>query len=271
MTYASVMVNLNPGKSNAAVLNVAGDLSERLHARVIGISAGQLSTNLYSDGYVAGSLIDQDRADLERLVQSAEAEFRHALHNRAERIEWRGAVSFASTVAYVTSEARSADLLVTGTGKEPAFSVNAGDLVMQAGRPVLAVPTGMPALNTGRVIVAWKDTREARRAAFDALPLLKLADKVMVVEIVVDDEKAGAERRTGDVVDWLGRHGIAATAIVSAPEGSEPDRLIAIVQEQEAGLIVAGAYGHNRLREWIIGGVTRVLLDDPDRCLLLSH
>lgn len=57
MTYATVMVNLDPGQVNAAVLQVAGDMSERLHARIIGIAAGQLITSIYADGYAAGSLI----------------------------------------------------------------------------------------------------------------------------------------------------------------------------------------------------------------------
>ncbi len=265
------MVNLDPGQVNAAVLAVAGDLSERFQARVIGIAAGQMVTSIYADGYVAGSLIDQSRGELERLLESAETEFRHALHNRAGSIEWRSAVTFGSPASYVAGEARSADLLVTGAGKGPLRSVNIADLVMQAGRPVLAVPAGTAALNTGRVMLAWKDTREARRAAFDALPLLKLAEKVIIVEIGADDERADAERRTSDVVAWLGRHGIAAAATVSASEGSDQQRLQQIAQEQKAGLVVAGAYGHSRMREWIIGGVTRALLDDPDRCSLLSH
>ena len=119
--------------------------------------------------------------------------------------------------------------------------------------------------------MAWKDTREARRAALDALPPLKIAEKVIVVEVVPGDGKAEAELRTDDVVGWLDRHGIAAEAIVYAPDGSDHRRQHDIALEQQAGSIVAGAYGHSRLREWIIGGVTRALLDDPACCTLLAH
>jgi nucleotide-binding universal stress UspA family protein len=271
MTNATVMVNLDPGQSNVAVLNVAGDLSERFHAHVIGIAAGQLVTSIYADGYVAGSLVNQDRGDLERLVQSAETEFRNALHNRAQTIEWRGAVTFTPPAVYVADQARSADLLVTGAGKKPVRGVDAGDLVMQAGRPVLAVPVGTPALDTVCMVVAWKDTREARRAASDALPLLKQAERVVVVEVVGDAEQSDAVYRTNDVVRWLARHGVAASAIVSAPDGSDQHRLHEIAHEQKAGVIVAGAYGHSRLKEWIIGGVTEALLDSSACCSLLSH
>ncbi len=82
---------------------------------------------------------------------------------------------------------------------------------------------------------------------------------------------ADACLRTRDVVDWLGRHGIAAEAIASAFSGSDHRRLHEIAHEYEAGLIVAGAYGHSRMREWIIGGVTRALLNDTECCSLLSH
>lgn len=271
MSYATVMVNLDPGRVNAAALQVAGDLSERLHARVIGIAAGQLATSIYADGYVAGSVIEQDRTGVETLLKEAETEFRHALHNRADSIEWRSRVTFGSTAAYVAGESRSADLLVIGAGPRAGSGVNTGDLVMQAGRPVLAVSADTAALDLGRILMAWKDTREARRAALDALPLFKLAEKVIVVEVAPQDDMAEASRRTQDVAAWLGRHGINAEAIVSAADTSDQHRLYAVAREQKAGLIVAGAYGHSRLREWIIGGVTRALLDKPGCCSLLSH
>jgi len=271
MSYATVMVNLDPSRVNTAALQVAGDLSERLHARVIGITAGQLVTTLYADGYVSGSLISQDREDVENLLKAAETEFRHALHNRADSIEWRSSVTFGSTAAYVAGESRSADLLVTGAGAQAGGSVNTGDLVMQAGRPVLAVPADTAALNVDRILIAWKDTREARRAAFDALPLFRLAEKVVVAEVAMKDDMEEAGRRTQDVAAWLGRHGINAEAIASTTEGSAQQRLHEIAHEEKAGLIVAGAYGHGRLREWIIGGVTRALLDATEQCSLVSH
>lgn len=271
MTYATVMVNLDPGQVNTAVLQVAGDVSGRLGARVIGIAAGQLITSIYADGYVAGSLINQDRSELESLVKATETEFRHALHNRAETIEWRSAVTFGSPAAYIADEARSADMVITSACTRPGRSVNTGDLIMQAGRPVLTVPPGTAALNPDHILIAWKDTREARRAVLDALPLLKLASAVSVVEIAGADDVTAAEQRTRDVVAWLSRHAIIAEAIVSKSSGTDQHRLHELARDMKAGLIVAGAYGHSRVREWIIGGVTRALLDDNTCCSLLSH
>ena len=271
MTYATVMVNLDPGQVNAAVLHVAGDIAERLQTQIIGIAAGQLLTSVYADGYVAGSLINQDRGELEALVEATETEFRHALHNRASTIDWRSAVTFGSPAAYVANESRCADLVITSAGTRAGRSVNTGDLVMQAGRPILAVPAGTAALHIERVLIAWKDTREARRAVLDALPLLKLAATVYVVEIASADDTADAEWRTRDVAAWLSRHGIVAEATVAKPNGTDQHRLHQLATDFNAGLIVAGAYGHSRVREWIIGGVTRALLDDSTCCSLLSH
>ena len=269
MTYATLMVNVDPGGVNAAVLEATGDLAERLHSRVIGIAVGRLATGLYADGYVGGALIDQEYAAVEELLKAAEAEFRRAMHNRAASIEWRSRATFEPAAAYVAAQARSADLLVTGGGV--LSSVETGDLVMQAGRPVLTAPPGVVMADARRVVIAWKDTREARRAAYDALPLLRLAESIAVVEIAADDELADAQGRTRDVVDWLARHGVTADAIASAAQDDDHQRLHEIARDRNAGLIVAGAYGHSRLREWIIGGVTRALLADPAHRSLLSH
>ena len=208
---------------------------------------------------------------MEALVASTETEFRHALHNRAVSIEWRSAVTFASPAMYVADQSRSADQVIASSSTRSDRSVNTGDLVMQAGRPLLAVPVGTVALNCERVMIAWKDTREARRAVLDGLPLLKLAKTVFVVEIANADDTADADLRTRDVVAWLARHGIAADAIVAKTTGTDHDRLHELAAELKTGLIVAGAYGHSRVREWIIGGVTRALLDETASCSLLSH
>jgi nucleotide-binding universal stress UspA family protein len=146
-----------------------------------------------------------------------------------------------------------------------------GDLVMQIGRPVLIVPKNAARIVFERMIVGWKDTRETRRAIVDALPLLKMAKLVIVAEIVAESEMIEARKHLDDVVGWLKRQGIVAQAIVSPSGGEDSARLGELAREQKADLIVAGAYGHNRLREWMLGGVTRDLLMCADRCSLVSH
>ena len=129
----------------------------------------------------------------------------------------------------------------------------------------------MDGLRLEQVVVAWKDTREARRAAFDALPLLKKAAHVTVVEIAAEAELAMARVRVEDVVGWLKRHGVVAEALTLPSLYEDAGRLNAIAEQRGADVIVAGAYGHSRLREFVLGGVTRDLLLRADRCSLVSH
>ena len=188
-------------------------------------------------------------------------------------LEWRSAVLVTSLSEHVASEARRADLILTGAVSAGNFNATRqtrpGDLVMQAGRPVLVVTPAPLRLN--RVLLAWKDTRETRRAAADALPLLRKASYVCVAEMADEADLAGARRRLADVAGWLDKHGVKAECLGTASTGDDPKRLNAIADEQEADLIVAGAYGHGRLREWALGGVTRILLGQAGRAAFVSH
>jgi nucleotide-binding universal stress UspA family protein len=105
------------------------------------------------------------------------------------------------------------------------------------------------------------------------LPLLRLAKQVTVVEITeAGSSRAAAASGVRDVVAWLARHGIAADERVSAGEYRDPTApLDDIAGEIGAGLIVAGAYGHSRFRELVLGGMTQHLINQSARCVLLSH
>jgi len=145
---------------------------------------------------------------------------------------------------------------------------------MQAGRPLLVVPDQCDWLDLRSVLVAWKDTAEARRAIADALPLLRLAKDVTVAEVIEEgDGRTAVQSQIGDVVAWLARHAIAATERVGdrKREGGAATALDEIAGDVGASLIVAGAYGHSRFRELILGGVTQHLVTQSARCVLLSH
>ena len=271
------MVHLEPGHSNAGLLKIAGDLAERFDARVIGIVACREMQFVYGDGYIPADLIDQDRGQLEKRIKEAEAGFRSMLQKRVRTLEWRSGIMFTPLSEYIGAEVRSADLVITGIGMgsggilDASRFVNIGDLVMQVGRPVLIVPPAADKLKLKQVIIAWKDTRETQRAAFDALPLLKTAAHVTVVEVCADQELAAARTHIEDVVGWLKSHGVVAESHASPSIGDDASLLKAIAREQGADLIVAGAYGHSRMREWVLGGVTRDLLLRAEQFALLSH
>jgi nucleotide-binding universal stress UspA family protein len=275
VTYTTLMVHLELGRSNAGVLRIAAALAERLGASVIGISACQPTALVYGDGYVDGSMIEAERKELARETAAAEAEFRTALQGSRGPLQWRSSDLTASLPAYIAAEARAADLFITGVATGDLFdasrAVDTGGLVLQLGRPVLLVPASVAPTRLERAVVAWRDTREARRAISDALPLLKAAAHVAVVEIVAEADRPGAEQRLADVVAWLARHGIGAEPLTVPGSGDDAAAICTLTREQHADLVVAGAYGHSRLREWAFGGVTRDLLMRADCCALVSH
>jgi nucleotide-binding universal stress UspA family protein len=274
MSYKSLLVHLEAGEKNAAVLAAAVSLAERFSASVIGFAACQPTQIVYNDGYVSGDVIEAEYRALESSLAEAETEFRAAFANRTNRLEWRSCVTLQALHEYLAEEARGADLIVTaatpgGLLRGWTRHANNGDLVMLAGKPVLVVPEGGASLNLDHVVVGWKDTREARRAVSDALPLLAQADDVAVVEIAHD--QADAAQRVDEVARWLRLHGVNAQALAPEADGDDAGHLERIAEARHAELLVTGAYGHSRLREWALGGVTRSLLHRPGRYALLSH
>lgn len=268
MTYATLMVNLELGRANTGLLKIAGDIAERFHAAaVIGIAACQPLRVIYNDGYVPADLIRQDRVARETEVAAAEKECRDVLSPRVSRLEWRSTITSDIPAEYLAQEARSADLIIISADG----TAGVGNLIMQVGRPALIVPMRADTFDLRHVIVGWKDTVGTRRAVSDALPLLGAAAKVTVVEIAGKDRLPEARARLADVVGWLARHGIAADALELTSDGDDATGLETAAEALGADLIVAGAYGHSRVREWVLGGVTRDLLLRGHRCSLVSH
>jgi nucleotide-binding universal stress UspA family protein len=275
MQIRTVMASLALDQSNEACLAVAGDLAGRFGARVIGIAASDVRPPLYfTEGEYAEKLLADERAVIEARLSELETIFRAALVKRAKTLEWRASLQFPT--AYIVDEARAADLVICARPTQPNFDsysfADPNDIVMQAGRPVLVIPPTARHLDLRRVLVAWKNTKEARRAVFDALPLLAQAKDVTVVEIIEEgDRRTNALPSVKDVTSWLDTHGIPAEVIVADREGDVGSQLEDVAADVGATLIVAGAYGHSRFREWIMGGMTRHLMTQSNRCVLLSR
>jgi nucleotide-binding universal stress UspA family protein len=276
MTYATVMVSLALDQSNDACLEAAGQIAERFDAGIVGIAASQFSPPLYfTSGQLAQDVIDEGRAAIGKRIGELEAQFLSAVKNRASHVEWRSAIDFPAR--YIAREARCADIIVSGGDKgafsDPLAQASPKDLVMQAGRPLFVVPGSANWLDLRSVLVAWKDTTEARRAIADALPMLRKAKAVTVTEIAEHGDRAAATARTRDVAAWLSRHGVAASELVPEPDEQRGAavQLDGIAADVGAGVIVAGAYGHSRYRELMLGGMTQHLLTQATRCVLLSH
>src|ERR1700730_11995518 len=179
--------------------------SSRSAAHVIGITAGEFSPPLYfTTGEQAQKLLDEDQAAIRNRVAEVEAQFCAAMQNRAAAVEWRCAKDFPTR--FIVQQARAADIIVVGEDgrdalSDPFMQANPSDLVMQTGRPLLVVSDTSDWLDFRSVLIAWKDTPEARRAVVDALLMLRKAKDVVVAEIV-EDESGGPAALSGvkDVV-----------------------------------------------------------------------
>lgn len=161
---------------------------------------------------------------------------------------------------------------VTAEGETAHAFVSA--LLLESGRPVLVVPPRTRAPQPPRnVLLAWRPTAEAARAVHDALPFLIQAERVDV--LVVDPparERDDGQQPGADIATHLARHGVRANVVVRESQGRAVSAiLLEHAREMPAQLIVAGGYGHSRLREWVMGGVTRELLVSSSVPLLFSH
>ncbi len=277
MPYASLMVYVDEGADSEARAAMACDLAVRFDARLIGISASLPDApqiDPYAGGAMLGEMLGLFRDMAEADVSRAEAIFWKAAGVHADRCEWRGKVGFPLDL--VGQAVRAADLLIIGRldpARSPHRSIDPGDALMTLGRPVLIVPPvpARPPEGT-TAVVAWKDCREAQRAVSSALPMLKASTLTHVIEICVADAMDDAKGRTADVADFLGRHDIVASAYALLGDGGpRSSQILKYAADHQAGLIVAGGYGHARMREWVFGGVTHGLLGTAPVSLLLSH
>lgn len=278
MTSANFLVHVDRDDECNGRVALACSLAARFDARLIGLAAAMLDLPVIDPmGYapIDAETIATERDTLEADLKVAAEKFQRAADTHKLQTEWRASLEFPADM--VCRQARSADLLVIGRGEVekatgPQRVLDPGDVLMQAGRPVLVVPPEIDSLPLAHVIVAWKDTRESRRAVADVLPFLAAAQKVSVLELATEDEIDDAKAGVADVVAYLARHGIPAQGEAKLLSKSDPaSAIIAFAKEKGADLIVAGAYGHARLREWVFGGVTYELIKRSPICCLLSH
>jgi nucleotide-binding universal stress UspA family protein len=177
----------------------------------------------------------------------------------------------------VMERGRVADLIVAGQ-TDPEWDLSPlmdfpERLALESGRPVLVIPcAGRYATVGRRVVIAWKRSREAARAVFDALPLLREAEAVHILEIKDHAEDANTLARDTAIAAALGRHGIKPEVRTStASDISVGDEILSRASDLDADLLVMGAYGHSRFRELVFGGATRHIARHMTLPTLLSH
>ena len=209
------------------------------------------------------------------LADIVEQRFREAVQPHAIEGDWH--LFNPGEGEELLALARASDLVVIGQ-TSPDYLVPAGfrpeDLVAVCGRPLLIVPyAGNFAAVGGRVLIAWDGTREATRAVHDSLPLFAAAEAVTVMTVGASEAALEHGRPSlARLVRHLARHGIAATPEETLGGGIPvADLLLSRAADFDVDLIVAGAYHHWPLREALLGGVSRDLLDHMTVPVLMSH
>ncbi|WP_291662605.1 universal stress protein [Bosea sp. (in: a-proteobacteria)] len=145
--------------------------------------------------------------------------------------------------------------------------------MFDGGRGLYLVPPKAPPRSTLKtVLIGWTDARQSARAIAEAMPLIAQATAVHIVAVREEAHgRMGGAEVLSDISAHLARHGIETTATVLNTQTSASDALLAEARRISADLIVVGAYGHSRFREWVLGGVTADLLDSSPVPLFLAH
>lgn len=276
MAITSLLVHVEANPMPDSRLELAIDLANQLDAKLIGVGAEHLRIPYFGNDISAAYFVAADMEAIDADMIRAEEKFRLAASAVRQGLDWRASTRFP--LEEVTADARAADLIVTSRSKltrETDYAVALpGVLILQAGRPVLVAPPDASHLKVASVVVAWKDTREARRAVSDSLAFLQRAHTVHLIEICGNrDAVSAATARLADVTDYLLRHGVKSKAHVEVEEkgASAAEKLLDFAARKHTDLIVAGAYGHSRFQEWVFGGFTKALLTQSARAVLFSH
>ena len=276
MSYKTILVHCDASKSVSHRLVVAADLAQRFGARLVGLHVRRpFETPVFFDG---GFAMDGYFKIYDQGVKAGEAEASAAFSKAAKGeelvAEWRAVDGYVDSE--LAMQARYADLVVVGqAGPEPTATPSdlPETVALAIGRPVLVVPF-IGAKPPGKVVLlCWNASREGARAAADALPFLRAAQKVIVLVVNPTSSAEGHGAEPGaDAAAWLARHGVKVTVQRDvAPDAGVGGVILSHAADHGADLIVMGIYGHSRMREMVLGGASRTLLASMTVPVFMSH
>jgi nucleotide-binding universal stress UspA family protein len=270
MSLKTILVQLADDPAATARLEVARRLARRHDAHLIGLHVllpPLIATGLYGEAaiYAGPQLLEAQREANEELSQRVKTAFERLCGNDPDS-EWREIEG--EPAAVLAKEAHTTDLVVVAQNRAPELESwrVAEHLVVAAGTPVLMLPP-TPVSELGkRILVGWDGSREACRAAHDALPLLLSAEGVVLCSVgdtVAETLEAAAQmlrrHRVSLEVEWVKDTGLGAG-----------QTLLDRAARHGCNLVVMGAYGHSRLRELVFGGATRHVLFEAEMPILFS-
>lgn len=273
MNFSNVMVYVNPQQQEEGQIRIAEAVAKKFGGALIGVSAFAVEPPFVAEGVIIAETSEDELARMKTDLAAKEDWFRKIVSLPGNKVEWRWGVEYPTT--FLVNQARAADLVVVKRKQlkqDEYHYIDSATAMLQLGRPMLSVPERTTAMSADRVVVGWKDTREARLAVQHALPFLTRASRVTIVELCMADQQDAARSRVRDVSRWLESHGVNCQYDVRVHSSESDARyLIRVSREEGADLIMTGGYGHSRLGEWIFGGMTRGLLQESSVCLMMSH
>jgi len=279
VSYKTIAVHLEAGPRCATRVALAARLAIRHGSRLVGIAASGLPDVIVAMNSAVAEAIEGialSVADLRNHAEAAARDFERECR-RAGVGSFRAEVVVDEAVDAVVRFGRCSDLVVVGQTDvaAPVHGVAFDfpqQVLLHAGPPVLVVPCAGNFDSLGeRVLIGWKDTREAARALRDALPLLREARRVSLVEVAPPRADVPDDDSLALASAWLASHAIAFDAHREIELTDVGDQLLSRASDLDADLIVCGGYGHSRLREWALGGVTKHLLAHMTVPTLFSH
>jgi len=280
MSYKTILVHVDASRQAQQCMRLAAAIAEQEDAHLVGAAATGVSRFIYQAGMV--DPVDPS-ASLAQHLESLRQRARRALDNYETLMLTMGVRSYESALidddagAGLSLRGRYSDLLVLGqfepgTPSSVALPDFPEYVVLNAGRPVLIVPyAGDFDRVGGRVLVAWDAGVSATRAVVNALPMLRRADIVEVAVFNADDRgDAHGEVPGADIALYLARHGIKVDVIRQKTSIDVGNSLLSLAADLGSDLLVMGCYGHSRLREILLGGVTRTVLTSMTIPTLMS-
>ncbi|QIG48896.1 universal stress protein [Nordella sp. HKS 07] len=280
MSYRTILLSLNDLDRNSVLLECAAKLAHDLDAHLQGLYVVPAVEILAGIGFEP--VVLEEKRDLFRNAErSVRTSFEAVLEENGIRGTFDAVEASGPDITnHAIDRARHCDItIVSQPAKESALSVTDRGFVervmLSSGRPTIVVPrTGKrTSLSADFIVVGWSGTREAARATFDSLPLLKRARKVQL--FAVDPEKTHSYTRgvpDTELATTLARHGVNAVFDPISTGGREAGEvLLDVVSDSGAELLVMGAYGHSRISEMILGGATRTVLAGMSCPVLFSH
>jgi nucleotide-binding universal stress UspA family protein len=279
VSYKSILVHIDYTERSYERMDIAIDLAQRFAAHLSAIAPAGSPLLPYTgaaDGL--GNYAAEVMNELARLSEQAVERF-HAKTKTAGLQTYDARSCEGDAVYVIKKSAMYADLIVVGqTDRQHTTPAKPNDLpeavVLGTGRPVLVVPYAGKFAHVGRrVLLLWNESRESARAASDAMPFLQAAKQVDVLAFDSKRIEHGAiTSGLGDIGDYLARHGVNVN-VAREPMGEVEVGALALSRAADFGsdLIVMGGYGHSRLREWVMGGVSRLILEHMTVPVLMSH